>query len=287
MHKQVSVIIPVYNKAEYFSECIESVLAQSLPDIEIIVIDDGSADQSWELVERYAKLDGRIRAFKNESNLGAGVTRNLGLLKSCGRYVQFTDADDVLPNDALITLYRLANNDGVHVARGSLATFTTNPQQFSVDELARSNTRSRFNFLDEKRLWVPWYHTTYLFSRDFLIDNKLSYPNLKCGEDPVFLLSVLLKAPILSATAEVVYLHRTGKGHDRTTFAHLIDYIKHVEQIKRLLMNGYSNVWNEFCSDFFHDHLTRYMNKLHLAESEKQFAIEKISAIWSSPMART
>src|SRR4029079_3458068 len=101
----VSVIVPVFNKAPFIRECAESILAQSLHDLEVIFIDDGSQDESPELLENIAKLDCRVRVITNPSNIGAGAARNIGIEVAAGDYVQFTDADDILPIYALERLY--------------------------------------------------------------------------------------------------------------------------------------------------------------------------------------
>ena len=78
MGSKISIIIPVYNKEDYLSECIDSIINQSYKNLEIIIIDDGSTDRSVEIIKRYESLDRRIKFFKQE-NLGVSSARNLGL----------------------------------------------------------------------------------------------------------------------------------------------------------------------------------------------------------------
>lgn len=97
----VSVICPVYNSAPWLDECIGSVLAQSLQDWELILIDDASADDSLAICERYAAADARMRVVRGQGGAGAGANRNLGLDLARGRYVFFLDSDDYLTPHAL------------------------------------------------------------------------------------------------------------------------------------------------------------------------------------------
>ena len=105
----ISVIIPMYNAEKYIAECLESVLAQTLQDIEVILVDDCSTDSSVAIAESYLeKFGGRLNIYDNEKNSGAGGTRNNGLLKAAGEYVYFMDADDLILADGLEKVYKIA-----------------------------------------------------------------------------------------------------------------------------------------------------------------------------------
>lgn len=107
---KVSVIIPVYNSEKYLRKCLDSVISQSLVEIEIICVDDCSADSSKKVLDDYAKNDARIKVLQNEKNMGLSSTRNNALKTAVGEYVQFLDSDDYLHgNDTLETLYTIAN----------------------------------------------------------------------------------------------------------------------------------------------------------------------------------
>ena len=106
MHK-VSVIIPVYNGELYLRECLDSVCAQTLKDIEIICVDDGSTDSSYDILQEYAEKDGRVSVYHQE-NQYVGIARNNGLEHSDGEYVAFWDCDDTFEPDALECMYNRA-----------------------------------------------------------------------------------------------------------------------------------------------------------------------------------
>lgn len=105
---KVSVIIPVYNAEKYLAECMDSVVRQTLKEIEIICIDDGSTDKSLDLLKKYAGEDERISVYTQE-NTGLAATRNRGLKKARGEYIQFLDSDDCLAEDAAERLYQISS----------------------------------------------------------------------------------------------------------------------------------------------------------------------------------
>ena len=107
---KVSVIIPVYNVEDYLRECLDSVINQTLKDIEIICIDDGSTDNSLEILKEYAQRDNRIFIIDRE-NRGVGKSRNEGIEKANGEFVCFIDPDDLYPTNDI--LEKLLNEDNL------------------------------------------------------------------------------------------------------------------------------------------------------------------------------
>src|SRR5574344_575286 len=101
---KVSVIIPVYNTEKYVRQAVESIRRQTLKDIELIIVNDGSTDGSMTILEELAAQDERIKLFSQE-NQGLSVTRNIGLSHSTGEYVYFMDSDDLLVSDTLLKCY--------------------------------------------------------------------------------------------------------------------------------------------------------------------------------------
>lgn len=103
----ISIIIPVYNVSNYISRCLASLINQSMPEIEIIIIDDGSTDDSLEKCKQYEKIDSRIRLY-SKKNEGLGLTRNFGIEKAIGEYIAFVDSDDYVAIDMCESLYKAA-----------------------------------------------------------------------------------------------------------------------------------------------------------------------------------
>ena len=117
---KVSVIMPVYNSEEYLSDAVESFRCQSLKDIELICVDDGSTDNSLNILRDFAARDPRITVL-SQDNKGPGTARNVALQRAEGEYVSFLDSDDKYAgSDVLETLYRFAEREDADAAGGSL-----------------------------------------------------------------------------------------------------------------------------------------------------------------------
>ena len=112
---KVSVIIPIYNAREYVGLAIESAIDQTLREIEIICVDDGSTDHSLQVVKEYAAQDSRIRIV-TENNAGVAIARNNGLRRARGEYIAFLDADDFMESPTLERLYNLAKEKNLDIA---------------------------------------------------------------------------------------------------------------------------------------------------------------------------
>ena len=111
---KVSVIIPVFNAAEFLDQCLYSIREQTLHDIEIICVDDGSTDTSWEILQRHKKEDSRIHIFQQNHGF-AGRARNLGLSKANGQYLSFLDSDDFFEPSMLERAYLKAEAEQLDI----------------------------------------------------------------------------------------------------------------------------------------------------------------------------
>lgn len=116
---KVSVIIPVYNSEKYLEKCLNSLIKQTLEDIEIVCINDGSTDNSLEILNAYAKKDRRIKVL-SQKNLKQGAARNNGLKIAQGEFISFVDSDDWVDFDYLEKLYNAAIDNNVNMAASSI-----------------------------------------------------------------------------------------------------------------------------------------------------------------------
>lgn len=122
---KVSIIVPVYNVEKYLSRCIESILNQTLKDIELILVNDGSTDKCKDICKEYSKYDSRVK-FINKINEGVSSARNVGIDNSSGDYISFVDPDDYLDNDAIEYLYRLIKKYNADVSCYKMKTYRNN-----------------------------------------------------------------------------------------------------------------------------------------------------------------
>ena len=103
----ISVIVPIYNSEKYLPFCLKSIIDQSLKNIEIICIDDGSRDESINIIKNFIKIDNRIILI-SQNNKGSGIARNIGIKRSKGKYLAFMDSDDLYPNNFFTPLFFLS-----------------------------------------------------------------------------------------------------------------------------------------------------------------------------------
>ena len=125
---KLSVIIPVYNVEEYLNECLDSITNQTLEGIEIICIDDGSTDNSPNLLKEYQKKDQRIKIITKE-NGGQATARNLGIKEAHGEYIAFIDSDDFIEPEMLEKLYTKAKNNNLDIAMCKIATYNNQTKE--------------------------------------------------------------------------------------------------------------------------------------------------------------
>lgn len=124
---KISIVAPIYNVAPYLRECLDSVREQTLADFEVILVDDGSPDESGAIADEYAAIDGRFKVI-HKQNAGVSAARNDGLLAATGEYVFLLDSDDYLAVDALEKLYSQTGNGRIDVVLGDYVAFSDTSQ---------------------------------------------------------------------------------------------------------------------------------------------------------------
>lgn len=119
---KISVIVPVYNVEKYIDECIESLIGQTISEIEIILVDDGSPDSSGRICDEYAKKDNRIKVI-HKTNEGLGYARNSGIAIATGEFISFVDSDDFVDIDRYEELYEIATQEKADVCLGAISVY--------------------------------------------------------------------------------------------------------------------------------------------------------------------
>lgn len=174
---KVSVIVPVYNTEKYLDECLRSIENQTLKEIEIILVNDGSKDGSYKILEKHAKNDNRIKVL-NQENAGVAAARNHGLREAKGDYVAFVDSDDVIAPWAYEKLYESAKKYRVNVVASELTKFEdgTDPD---IDGMQYDETKVSFH--KRRKYQNPFYDmidntafmVTKIYRRSFLAENNI------------------------------------------------------------------------------------------------------------------
>lgn len=214
----ISVIIPVYNVEPYLRECIDSVLAQDYRNLEIICVNDGSTDNSPEILEEYKKKDNSIIII-NQENAGLSAARNTGLKASRGEYVYFLDSDDLIKPEAMGELLNLARDNSLDILQ-------FDSELFFEDESVKSEFSELEKYYHRRREYasVRTGHQLYslmsaagdyrpnavlqFFRRNFLKDNDLWFFEGILHEDELFTFLAMLKAEKVLHVPEAYYLRR-------------------------------------------------------------------------------
>lgn len=209
---KISIIVPIYNVENYLRRCLDSLINQSLTDIEIILVNDGSPDRSYLICDEYAKLDSRIKVI-NKENEGLGLARNRGLEVAVGEYIAFVDSDDFVELDMYKKLYDSAQSNGSDVVFCNFNEFSVNKVVYPNMEVSTSfelNGRDEiFYFLTDMIGAEPSYHKDRkysmsvwraIYSRDIIVNNNVKFPSERelISEDVVFHVRFLSKINKLS-----------------------------------------------------------------------------------------
>ena len=206
----VSVIVPVFNMQDYLKMCLDSVLQQSLEQIEIICIDDGSTDNSGEILDEFQKQDSRMKVIHQE-NMGVGASRNRGIMEAVGEFVAFMDPDDYYPDkDVLKDLYSAAVKHGVFIAGGSfcedhngkiVSTFRPDLQDYIFKE---------DRIMDYKEHQFDFGYLRFIYNRKFLVENNIFFPHYIRFQDPPFFIKAMITAKQFYAMKRFGYCYRWG-----------------------------------------------------------------------------
>lgn len=234
----VSVIIPVYNTGKYVKQCLDSIENQTLKNIEIICIDDGSTDESLAILEKEAEEDSRISVY-SEKNSGQSVARNGGLKNAIGKYVYFMDSDDILELNALEKLYTQAERSSLDILYFDGVCFYDDIDEASLDQ--------NLDYYKRRQWYSAIYHgiqlmcameknrefrvspCLQLIRRDFLIKNRLQFEEGLIHEDNLFTFQTMLSADRVSHLQEPLFRRRYRKAStmtQKTSFEHVYGYFK-------------------------------------------------------------
>lgn len=195
----VSIIVPVFNSAPYIESCLDSMVAQTLDDIEIVIVDDHGIDGSMDIVRSFVdNYEGpkQIVLTSTPFNSGPGAARNVGIGQSRGKYVGFVDSDDIVDPGFCKELYELAEREGADMA--------------CCDISINGETRCNADVSDKKsflRHFVS-YFTTFIYSRKMLEDNGIGFPEGFSAEDTCFLIECCLCARKMAQTHKSLYMYR-------------------------------------------------------------------------------
>lgn len=214
---KVSVIVPVYNTEEYLERCLRSLLRQSLREIEIIAIDDGSTDRSRQILDKYAaRYPEKIRLL-SQPNSGQAVARNRGLAHCRGTYVGFLDSDDYADPDMFRKLYEAALREGAdYVACGYADTAERDGRRIVLSRYVSSRTAHTPKELFIDALVPPYIH---LYRRQVLKEAKARFTEGAIYEDIAFYMQVIPYIHVLAEVPEALVFRLRREGSTMATIS--------------------------------------------------------------------
>ncbi|EAJ6226790.1 glycosyltransferase, partial [Campylobacter coli] len=236
---KVSIIVPVYNVEKYLRQCLDSIIDQTLEEIEIILIDDGSTDGSGSICDEYAAMDNRIVLIHKE-NAGLGAAYNTGLEIAKGEYIGFVESDDWVELNMFEELYNKAREFDVDVVKSNFFDYNSVRQidrkRHNLESLVPENIVFKIEeypqiFSMHSSIWAG------LYKKSFLIKEKIKFPTTKSAsyQDFYFNTLVLMKANIV-----ITYEHFL---HYRQEFGHLSS-IARKDKMLLMFIEQFKNVYH-------------------------------------------
>lgn len=247
----ISIVLPVYNAQEYIRKCIDSILKQSYPDWELIIVDNGSEDDSFQICHEYAKEEERIFVLHQYRNQGVSAARNLGLEKIAGDYITFLDADDWVADDYLEQLLKKAEGSKADmvvcgyrkVLLSERENDTLHHQETKEGEDNSKIYHRKEDYLRECFLNGYTHCWGVLYKRSLL--DGIHFPSkITIGEDVLFLLDTIMQAEIIEVTdydGYYYYINEQGAMNRKFTVSYM-DQILCWKKAKERLIDNYPSL---------------------------------------------
>ena len=278
---KVSIIIPIYNVEEYLANCLNSVINQTLQNIEIICINDGSTDKSFEILENFAKCDSRIKII-NQSNVGPGIARNIAIQSAQGEYIGFVDPDDWINKNMFETLYNTAKKYNCDMVEESFV-IHNEPRKYikvqknklNLPEKKNFNSQSIENYIFSAKLAV-W---NKLYKTEFIKQNNIKFMHCSRGEDIIFTVLSRALANNIIYINNADYHYRIKDKYAISPNDRLVpqNYTEFYEIFKDILIQH--NIFEQIKSDFYSWVINCYYDTFRELDRNAKKNIFKRSAI--------
>lgn len=290
---KVSVIIPVYNTSIYLDKCLGSLINQTLKEIEIICINDGSTDNSLEILQKYAQDDKRIIII-NQQNQGQSAARNAGLNAASGEYIGFIDSDDWADDTMFEKLYQGAKSYDSDISMCSInvfdektGKFDTNDPYMTLNLFPKSFKSKAFNYQDCLdflfRICVtPW---NKIYKNSWIQEKNLKFQEGINFEDMIFAVETLIKSEKISLVDEPLVIYRKASQTSYSVGNYKLDYKKMdfftiFEHIERILKeNSVYDSLKDYFNFYMRNNLIYWYEKIENKEVKKRY-YKKLTKIY-------
>ena len=213
---KVSVIVPVYNMEKYLGQCMDSIIGQTLKDIEVFCINDGSVDSSLEILKQYQQEDGRVTIL-NQENQGVAKARNTGIRQAKGKYVIFMDPDDWYPSEGILEmLYQAAEQHQVSIAGGSFMDYHDGIYNEEFEDRYYGYHFKQDGVIDYKDYQFDFGYQRFIFQREMLVEHGIFFKEYVRYQDPPFMVEAMICAGRFYGIDKPSYCYRYG--HETITW---------------------------------------------------------------------
>ena len=251
--KKVSVIVPVYNAEKYLRECLDSLVNQTLKEIEIIVVNDGSKDNSLSILREYEKKHkDKVIVIDNKENQGIGRTRNNGLKKATGEYIGFMDSDDYADLNMYEEYYEFAKKNKLDIATGYYTKLINNNKEvFKNEYFEITNYQNNKNIIN----LIDYGPANKIFKNNIIRENKILFEEKLKYEDMPFVLKNVYHSNKIGHINKSLYCYRVHRNSETTTMDKRVFDMFEILNI----VNRYYKVKNEEIEYLNIRQITRYM----------------------------
>ncbi len=280
----ISVIVPVYNAEKYLRRCVDSILAQTFTDFELLLIDDGSKDKSGEICDEYARKDNRVKVFHKE-NGGASAARNLGLDHANGYYVAFVDSDDYLSTEYLHSFYNIIYvKDRVDlIIQSPIYTYQNGIiKTKKITNRVYDGENMLKDFINDGNLDFTEPHSK-LFRLSLIKENNIHFnEKVIIGEDGIFIAHFLRFCKFIDLSEDVGYYYvKSGNSIQNRFYSPekelygVIEWKKSLMQLSEYAKIGYDvpNIWRVL-TFLIKRYLFAVVNNKSLSHKEKKVWIK-------------
>lgn len=261
MTDKISIIVPVYNVEKYLEKCVKSIINQTYTNLEILLINDGSTDNSLEICKKLIKIDDRIKIF-DIKNSGVSFARNFGVENSTGKYIVFVDSDDYVSKNMVELLYYALKKEDADFSVGKVEhIYELTEREESdlnfdcVDTLVWDSKCALREFLNTKR--TSFFPVAKMFKKDLLENFKFNL-NYKLAEDALFLTEILLESNRKVVFVDYTiyfYLHRQNSA-TTTINSNVFDTIKVYSEILPNIEEKYPKLKSEILNRRYWSYFT-------------------------------
>ena len=226
----VSVIIPVWNGGDYFPACLDSVIFQTLKNIEVIIVDDASTDGSSLVADEYAARDSRFSIIHQKKSMGAGPARNIGMALAQGEFIAFMDSDDLYPSvEVLETLYTKAVEQKANICGGSLYTIDGEGGMINKNIYGQFFTKEGLYNYSTYQYDGGFYR--FIYKNSFLKQHGLYFPCLRRFQDAVFFVKSMTVAKTFYAIPFYTYAYRKNHKNIVWTYEKITDHLNGLHEL--------------------------------------------------------